>query len=29
LFELPDGLMLEMFQANTGAIDAALGNKLK
>ena len=27
--QLPDGLTLEMFQANEGAIDAALGNKLK
>ena len=26
---LPDGLTLEMFQANDGAIDAALVNKLK
>lgn len=26
---LPDGLTLEMFQAKEGAIDAALGNKLK
>ena len=27
--QLPDGLTLEMFQANDGAIDAALDNKLK
>lgn len=27
--QLPDGLTLEMFQANDGAIDAALTNKLK
>ena len=27
--QLPDGLILGMFQANEGAIDAALGNKLK
>ena len=27
--QLPDGLTLEMFQANDGAIDAALSNKLK
>ena len=27
--QLPDGLTLEMFQANDGAIDAALANKLK
>ena len=27
--QLPDGLTLELFQAKDGAIDAALGNKLK
>jgi len=27
--QLPDGLTLEMFQAKEGAIDAALGNKMK
>lgn len=27
--QLPDGLTLEMFQANDGVIDAALDNKLK
>ena len=27
--QLPDGLTLEMFQANEDAIDAALANKLK
>ena len=27
--QLPDGLTLEMFQANDGAIDAAITNKLK
>jgi len=27
--QLPDGLTLEMFQANEGAVEAALANKLK